>query len=97
MLVQLACEVLAAGTRESKDKEGKPKIYRDLDVYVEGGKNPGVLRVSVETDSEVSSLAAQLRKKGTLICEFIKGQTAGREWHRFRFVSFALLTGPAKA
>ena len=88
MLVQIACEVLAAGSRESKDKDGKPKIYRDLDVYVEGGKNPGVLRVSVESDSEVVALAKELRKKGSLICEFIKGQVGGREWHRFRFVSF---------
>lgn len=92
MLVQLACELLAAGVRESKDKEGKPKTYRDLDVYVEGGKNPGVLRVSVDSDSEVAALAKEMRKKGSMICEFIKGQVAGREWHRFRFVSFV----PAK-
>ena len=88
MLVQVACELLAAGSRESKDKDGKPKIYRDLDVYVEGGKNPGVLRVSVDSESEISALAKEMRKKGSLICEFIKGQVAGREWHRFRFVSF---------
>ncbi len=88
MLVQVACELLAAGVRESKDKDGKPKIYRDLDVYVEGGKNPGVLRVSVESESEISALAKEMRKKGSLMCEFIKGQVAGREWHRFRFVSF---------
>jgi len=89
MLVKIEGELLASGVRESKDKEGKPKIYRDLDVYVEGGRNPGVLRISVDTDAEITSLAAQMRKKGSLICEFIKGQVAGREWHRFRFVSFA--------